>query len=105
MSRRIKISEARGRLPELAKYLIRNPDQVVLVEHRDLDERLALITEGHLRYLETMVMELRKKVTRPFKLAGSITSHLSDEELEAALRQMREEQARVDEKRQREFAS
>lgn len=105
MPRHIKISEARGKLPELAKYLVRHPDQVVWVEHRDLGERLALTTETHLRYLETMVRELRKQVSRPFKLAGSVTTDLNDQELEAALRAIREEQARLGEEKFRRLAS
>lgn len=105
MPRRVKISEARGKLPELAKYLMSHPDQVVLVEHRDLDGRIALITERHLRYLETLVKELRKQVSRPFRLSGSITSELSDEELETALKEMREEQARLREGKLRKLAS
>jgi hypothetical protein len=102
---RLKISEARGKLPELAKYLVRHPDQVVLVEQRDLGERIALVTEGRLRYLETLVEELRKQVSRPFQLAGSITSELSDAELESALQEMREEQARLRGEKRRELAS
>lgn len=105
MARRIKISEARGKLPELAKYLVSHPDQVVWVEHRDLGERLALTTEAHIRYLETMVRELRKQVSRPFKLAGSITTDLDDRELEAALRETKEEQARLWEEKLERLAS
>ena len=90
MTRRLKISEARGKLPQLAKYLARHPAEVVLVDHRDLDDRIALTTEGHLRYLEAAVRELKKQVARPFRLAGSISSDLSDEELEAALGAMSE---------------
>jgi hypothetical protein len=101
----IKISQARSRLPELAKYLARHPDQVVLVEHRDLDERIALTTEGHLRYLETLVKELRKQVSRPFRLAGSITSALEEEELEVALKEVKAEQARLQKEKQRGLAS
>lgn len=105
MARRVKISEARTRLPELAKFLMRYPDEVVLVEHRDLEKRLALTTEDHIRYLEAMAKELRKKASSPFELAGSVTSKLSDAELEAALEAMREEQERVRETKLRELAS
>lgn len=105
MARRINISQARGKLPELAKFLMQYPDQVVLVEHRDLEKRLALTTEDHIRYLETTAKELRKEASRPFKLAGSITSKLSDGELEAALKQMRKEQERLRAKKVRQLAS
>ncbi len=105
MPRRMKISEARAKLPELAKYLVSHPDQVVLVEHRDLDDRIALTTERHLRYLETLVTELKAQVSRPFRLAGSITSAFGDEALERALREVREEQSQLQEKKLRRLAS
>jgi hypothetical protein len=81
MARRINISEARANLPEIAKRVARTPGAVQYIEHRDLDEDLALTTAGYIHYLETMVMELKKKVTKPFVLAGSIQSDLTDEEL------------------------
>lgn len=105
MRRRINISEARGKLPELARFLSRHPDAVVLVEHRDLPERLALTTEGHLRYLEARVEELQKEASRPFRLAGSITSELSDEELEVRLQELRRKEAMLAERKLRELAS
>jgi hypothetical protein len=105
MPKPINISEARGKLPELARYLARHPDRVVLVEHRDLDERIALTTERHLRYLEAVVQELKSRVSRPFRLEGSVTSSLSDEELDAALEKLRAERAKAAEARLREIAS
>jgi hypothetical protein len=85
MAKRINISEARANLPEIAKRVARTPGAVQYIEHRDLEEDLALTTASYIRYLETMVMELKKKVTKPFVLAGSLLSDLTDEELEAAL--------------------
>ena len=104
MSKPINISEARGKLPELARYLARHPDRVVLIDHRDLDERIALTTEGRLRYLEAVVHELKSRVSRPFRLEGSVSSPLSGEELDAALEQLRTERARAAEDRLREIA-
>jgi len=92
MVRRIRISEARARLPELARYLRRSPHQVVLIDHRDMEERLALITERHLRFLESMVDAANQRRARKFKLAGSISSSLTDEAIEQALDAMRREQ-------------
>ena len=99
----LSISQARGKLPELARYLSSHPDQVVLVEHRDLDETLAVTTLSHLRYLETQVRELKKQAARPFRLAGSIASRLSDDELERNLAQARRSQAEEDRRRAAEF--
>jgi PHD/YefM family antitoxin component YafN of YafNO toxin-antitoxin module len=103
MNRKLNISEARGRLPEIAKFLSSHPEQVILVEHRDLPETMALTTASHLRYLETMVEELRKQASRPFRLAGSITSSLSDEELDRALAEGRKLQAERARRRLTEF--
>ena len=105
MRRLMKISEARGKLPEVARHLAKNPGEVVLVEHRDLDARIAMISEAHLRYLESTVTELRKRIRKPFQLAGSVTSRLGDEELESELQRMRVEQANSRERKLREIAS
>jgi Ni,Fe-hydrogenase maturation factor len=105
MSRQINISEARGKLPELAQLLVRSPGEVVWIEHRDLDERLALTTESHIQRLQLLVKELRKQVTRPFKLAGSLESELSDEEIEVSLQAIRKEQNRLEDISFAELAS
>ena len=83
--RSLSISAARARLPELARYLSGAPDGVVFIEHRDRAERLALITERRLRYLESLVGASLVREGGSFQLAGSMTSDLDDEELEEAL--------------------
>lgn len=103
MAKRFSISEARGKLPQIAKLLRRSPHEVVLVEHRDVDERLAIVSEQHLRNLESLVKTLKAKLTQPFQLAGSINSNLSDNELEDALKTMREEQKSIAESREKEL--
>ena len=91
MARSISISEARAQLPALAKYLRRSPNQVVFIEHRDMPERLALITEARLRYLESLVKAAAKRGNGTFELAGSMTSNLTDEELEEELSRIKRE--------------
>lgn len=98
-ARVMKISEARGKLPEVARYLEQNPDEVVLIRHRDLDQRLALVTESHLRGLEATIRELRKRLAEPFALSESLGSGRSDAEVEEDLRALRAGQGRVDERR------
>ena len=102
MPRSINISEARARLPELARYLRRSPSRVVFIEHRDMEERLALITEGRLRYLEALVAAAARRADSAFRLAGSMSSALTDDELEQALLDVKQDQttrssAKVDE--------
>ena len=92
MARYISISEARGKLPQIAKLLKRSPDEVVLVEHRDMDDRLAIVSERHLRNLESIVKSLKDHFSKPFRLAGSIESKLTDKELEEALEAIKKEQ-------------
>jgi Ni,Fe-hydrogenase maturation factor len=89
----MNISEARAKLPELAKRVIATVGTVEYIEHRDLPEQLALTTESHIQFLETTVAELKRRTTQPFKLEGSVRSKLSDEELEASLAAARKEQA------------
>jgi hypothetical protein len=88
----VKISEARARLFELAERVRRKPGEVVIIEQRDTRERLALTTEDHLLRLELQSDVLRKQAARPFRLAGSMTSDLSDDALEATLQEARRNQ-------------
>jgi len=87
----LSISEARARLPELARFLSGAPEGVVLIEHRDRVERLALITVRRLRYLESLVSASQVRDGRGFELAGSMTSDLDDEQLDEALSAMKRE--------------
>lgn len=103
MSRSMSISEARARLPELARYLRRSPRQVVFIEHRDMDERLALVTESHLHYLESLVTAAERRRASSFKLAGSMKSDLPDEEIEEALAAIKKEQGVLSEGKARKF--
>jgi hypothetical protein len=103
MKRTTNISEARARLPELAKRVAATPGAVEYIEHRDLPEQLALTTASHLRFLETLVAELRRLTARPFSLEGSIRPKLPDAELEASLAAARREQAERDASRMREI--
>ena len=54
MSDSTKISEARRRLFDLVDQVIEH-DDVIYIEHRDRSERVALVREGRLRYLESLV--------------------------------------------------
>jgi hypothetical protein len=101
----LNISEARARLPELARFLARNPANIVLVQHRDLDDRIALITERRLRYLENMIAEMKKQLTRPFTVAGSMSSELGDPELAATLDTLKSEAASASGSKAGGFAS
>ena len=88
---RISISEARARLPELAQRAMAAPGSVIVIEHRDYLENLVLTTEAHLRMLETLVEKATTKRGAAFRLAGSMTSDLTDEELEKSIETARAE--------------
>jgi hypothetical protein len=103
MRRTTTISEARARLPEMARRVVSTPGAVEYIEHRDFAEKLVLTTESHLQFLETTVAELRRLSTQPFSLEGSIRSKLSDAELEASLAAARAEQAARATSRMREI--
>jgi hypothetical protein len=103
MPHSINISEARARLPELARRVAATPGSVEYIEHRDLPERIALTTASHIEYLKTMVAELKRRTTRPFVLEGSIRSTLTDDEIEASLAAARREQSKRDATRMREI--
>jgi hypothetical protein len=105
MSLRLSISEARARLPELAQRAIASPGELIIIEHRDRKERLVLTAEGHVRMLEAMVAGLRRggQAGGTFKLAGSLESALSDEELEAGLARSRALRRSAEEEKLREL--
>ncbi len=85
----INISDARRRLPELAKRVARTPGAAVIIEHRDLGERLVLTTEGRMRYLETLVEQLRAERTRRAGVAGTASTELDADALGDALDALR----------------
>jgi hypothetical protein len=91
---RTSFSEARARLPELAQLAMESPGSIVIIEHRDYKERLALTTEGYVQLLEETIMELQAQLGLPaFKLEGSLQTDLTPEEMEAELMALRAEQA------------
>ncbi|MEW6281675.1 MAG: hypothetical protein AB1758_23910 [Candidatus Eremiobacterota bacterium] len=77
----------------------------MLIDHRDMSETMALTTVSHLRSLQAQIGALRKQLSRPFKLAGSIQSELSDRALDTALADLRKGQAELAERKLREFDS
>ena len=92
MARRIHVpvSTARAKLFELTD-LVRSSDDdtVVVLEQRGGLQPVALVREARLAYLEARVAELDKRTERPFALAGSLTSNLDDQSLDASLRAIR----------------
>lgn len=91
--RRVSISEARARLPELARHVVARPGTAVVIENQRMSEAVALTSERHLRFLEAQAMELRKQAGEAFVLKGSVATDLGADELAAALESLRAEQA------------
>lgn len=81
----IPFSQARARLPELVHRVARNPGEVVVIEHRDLEEHIALVSMAYLRAMEERLVALRGLLGPPFRLAGSFRSDLPEDRLDAAL--------------------
>ena len=93
MKRQMSISEARARLPELAHRIAASPGRVEYIAHRDLDEDIAMTTRSHLRFLEDSLRELRRRSAGEFRLAGSMSTGLSDAQVEAGLAAVKAEAA------------
>ncbi|MGH9162770.1 MAG: hypothetical protein ACRD2X_22620 [Vicinamibacteraceae bacterium] len=91
----LPLAKARAKLYELADYVASSPDAVVYLEHRGKKERLALVRETRLAYLEARAERGRAGDAKPFKLAGSLQTRLSDEELEEALADAKRDAARA----------
>lgn len=88
----VSISTARAKFFELTD-LVRSSgdDAVVVLEQRGTADRVALVREARLDYLEARVAELDKRTPEPFALAGSLASDLDDATLGDALRSIRQE--------------
>ena len=88
---KLPISKGRARLFELAE-LVRSAgdDTVVVLEHRDGGEGVALVREARLAYLEDRVMQIDKQADKPFTLAGSLSSELDDRALLGVLKELRQ---------------
>jgi hypothetical protein len=86
----VPISTARKQLFDLAD-LVRTSrdDTVVVLEQRGGVERVAMVREARLAYLEARVAELAGRDRLAFQLAGSLSSDLNDEALERSLRELR----------------
>jgi PHD/YefM family antitoxin component YafN of YafNO toxin-antitoxin module len=94
--KRMTVSEARANLYDLVEYVTGTPDSSVVIERRSRKGRAVLVDEGHYRYLEAVAGEVRKEAeSRPFRLAGSMRSHLSEDELDDWLDRNRKEQAEL----------
>ena len=83
------MSRARPRLFELAELVRRGHDTVVVLEQRGRGEGVALVREARLNYLEDRVKQVEQTEEKPFKLAGSMSTSLSDDELLALLKELR----------------
>jgi 2-phospho-L-lactate guanylyltransferase (CobY/MobA/RfbA family) len=88
----VPISSARARLFHLTD-LVRTSgdDTVVVLEQRGAGERVALVREARLAYLEARAGELERREKPAFTLAGSLASDLDDDSLVDALRAIRKE--------------
>ena len=83
------MSRARPRLFELAELVRRGDDTVVVLEQRGRGEGVALVREARLNYLEDRVKQIEKEEEKPFKLAGSMSTDLSADELLALMKELR----------------
>ena len=74
---------------ELAELVRRGDDTVVVLEQRGRGEGVALVREARLNYLEDRVKQIEKEEEKPSKLAGSMSTDLSADELLALMKELR----------------
>jgi hypothetical protein len=101
MAKRMKValSAGRAKLFELADLVRSADDTVVVFEHRGSQEKVALVRESRLDYLEARVAELEKGARKPFTLRGSLKTDLPDKDLDALLTQIRRDWGSFDPKK------
>jgi hypothetical protein len=86
----IPISTARRQLFQLTDLVRKSGDDtVVVLEQRGGHEPVALVREARLAYLEAREEELDKAEKIPFKLAGSLKTHLDEDAIEQLFRELR----------------
>lgn len=93
MPKTLKISEARKRLFDLVDAVTSDDAEIVFIERRDDPKRAALVSEDHLRELESRIAALVKERASDFTLAGSMRLVVAEGELDAALDRARADQA------------
>ena len=86
----VPISTARRQLFQLADLVRKSDgDAIVVLEQRGESERVALVREARMAYLEERVMQLERQRAEPFSLAGSLSSAVADAALEEELHKLR----------------
>src|SRR5690606_1252681 len=85
MARLLKISEARRTLFDLVDDVIERADEVILIQHRDRKERVALVNESYIEYLRATIEALKAGDSDEFRLAGSMRLLVAEDELEASI--------------------
>jgi hypothetical protein len=89
----VPISSARARLFQLTDLVRNSDDTIVVFDQRGTPERVALVREARLAYLEARVAELERRESPVFRLQGSLGSNLDDASLDRVLRDIRHEWA------------
>jgi hypothetical protein len=83
------MSKARARLFELAEFVRKGDDAAVILEQRGHVDGIALVREARLEYLEDRVSKADQADEKPFRLAGSMSTDLSADELLALMKDLR----------------
>ena len=91
MAKRVKVplSSGRAKLFELAEMVRSGDNTVVVFEHRGSTEKVALVRESRLTYLEARIAELEKSVKKTGSMRGSLTTDLTEDQLDELLRDIR----------------
>ncbi len=93
MPKIVGASQARAELFRLMDEVVEFPEQTVLIQRRGREERVALVREGRLRFLETCLAALEaRQPSKPFQLIGSLKV---EGDVEEVIREGREEQNRL----------
>ena len=89
----LSVSEARARLFELVDEVTSNPDDAVVIEHRDRDERAVLVNADRYNYLVQAAHGVMVARERPFRLFGSMQLNVPEDEFDTWLDENRRSQA------------
>lgn len=89
----LTVSEARARLFELVEQVTGNPDEPVVIEHRNKGGRAVLVDADRYDYLASLARGVMKVHERPFQLYGSMQLGVPEDEFDAWLDENRRDAA------------
>ena len=97
--KKLSVTEARANLFDLVEQVTAEPQEPVVIEHRNQRARAVLVDADHFEYLVASAAGLRQIRERPFRLRGSMRLTVPPEEFDAWFEENRRQAAEAAERK------